>query len=50
MFGIGGKANLRTLLFFMESFEKVFNEVKNDSFRDEVLHKLMVTMLIYTMN
>ena len=50
VFGIGGKDNLRTLLFFMDLFEQVFNEVKNDSFRDEVLYKLMVTMLIYTMN
>lgn len=49
VFGIGGKDNLRTLLFFMDSFEQVFNEVKNNPYRDEVLYKLMVTMLIYTM-
>lgn len=49
VFNIGGRNNLRTLIFFIDAFEQVFDKVNNVEYKDDVLTNLMVTILIYTM-
>lgn len=49
VFNIGGRNNLRTLIFFIDAFEQVFDKVNNVEYKDDVLYNLMVTILIYTM-
>ena len=52
LFGIGGKSNIRTLKFFIEIYEKLYNEVTNlltSDARPKILDRLLTTTLIYVM-
>lgn len=49
VFNSGGRNNLRTLIFFVDAFKQIFDEVSNVVYKDDVLYNLMVTMLLYTM-
>ena len=49
VFGKGGENNMRTLIFFIDSFEQIFVEASDVKYKDEVLYNLMVTMFLYIM-
>lgn len=49
IFGKGGKNNMRTLIFFVDSFKQIFDEAKDVKYKNDVLYNLMVTMFLYTM-
>lgn len=49
VFDKGGKNNLRTLIFFIDSFKQIFDEVTDVEYKDNVLYNLIVTTLLYTM-
>lgn len=52
LFGIGGKSNIRTLKFFIEIYEKLYNEVTDlltSDARPKILDRLLTTTLIYVM-
>ena len=49
IFGKGGKNNMRTLIFFVDSFKQIFDEANEVKYKNDVLYNLMVTMFLYTM-
>ena len=52
LFERGGKGNIRTLKFFIDVFEKIFNAaypVLNGDYCDQILDKLLCSALIYVM-
>lgn len=49
VFGIGGKENLRTLIFFIDTFQQVYASAKSVQYADNVIYCFMVTTLLYTM-
>ena len=52
LFWIGGKSNIRTLKFFIEIYEKLYDEVTElltSDARPKILDRLLTTTLIYVM-
>ena len=52
LFGIGGMNNIRTMKFFIEIYEKLYNEVTDlltSDARPKILDRLLTTTLIYVM-
>lgn len=49
VFAIGGKCNLRTLIFFVDTFRQVFAKTKDASYAENVTYCFMVTTMLYTM-
>lgn len=49
VFDKGGNNNLRTLIFFIDSFKQIYDEVIDVEYEENVLYNLMVTMFLYTM-
>lgn len=45
---MGGCNNLRTLKFVIDAFEKVYNKVHHDKYKDEIQESLLVSFLLYT--
>lgn len=49
VFGIGGRDNLRTFIFFLDTFQQIYAETKGVPYTDSVTYCFMVTTLLYTM-
>lgn len=52
LFAIGGKSNIRTLKFFIEIYEKLYNEISallSSDFSDKILDRMLISTLIYVM-
>ncbi len=49
VFNIGGKGNLRTLISFIDAFQQIYDEIKDDPYATDVTHCFMVTTLVYSM-
>lgn len=52
LFSIGGKSNIRTLKFFIEIYEKLYNEISellSSEFSDKILDRMLISTIIYVM-
>lgn len=49
VFAIGGRDNLRTLIFFLDTFRQVYAVTKGVPYAENVTYCFMVTTLLYTM-
>lgn len=47
LFELGGKRNLRTLKFYLDSLSKPFSHIPNVKYKNEILRTLTVTIMIY---
>lgn len=47
LFELGGKKNLRTLKFFIDTFEKVFRTANKTNYKDSVIRSYLVSFMLY---
>lgn len=47
LFELGGKKNLRTLKFFIDTFEKVFRTANKTQYKDSVIRSYLVSFMLY---
>ena len=48
MFARGGKKNLRTLKFFIDSMGQVYNSIPQLKYRDAIARRIVITYLLYS--
>lgn len=46
-FKLGGKRNLRTLKFFIDTFVKIYETTKNTRYREKIVYSYMVSFMLY---